>query len=105
MRTGALSPATCGAASSRKNPDPLGYRTGSRCECASVWRMLEMAMPRERSGSGLRVTTPSSASELVRTIWPTFAESCGSPSALARSLSKSGTVPSTPPAKMTLRAV
>jgi hypothetical protein len=69
-----------------------------------VWSTLVMAMPSLKSRSA-RVVTPINDSEFVRTKPPTRSDSRGNPSALAFSFSRSGTVPRTPPAKITLLAV
>ncbi len=60
-----------------------------------------MATPFEKSSSFFGETMPISASLLVRTMSPTRPESRGSPAGSSFMRSSSGTVPSTPPAKIT----
>ena len=62
-------------------------------------------MPSERSTSRRSVTTPMRTSEFVRTKSPSFSEIFGRPAGLSFSLRRSSTVPRTPPAKTTFRAV
>ena len=64
-----------------------------------------IATPLEKSMPSSGVTTPKSASLLVRTSLPSFSLRRGRPFGSSLSRSKSGRVPMTPPAKTTRSAV